>query len=101
LILIDTIRFKEVHHDSSFYYKSNDTVVINKDNLEIKYFYSNDTVHIDGRCKEITTIVERKIPVYKNATDYLGLIKRYYWWIVGIVALLIGIRLLIKFYFKK
>lgn len=101
LVLRDTITFKEVHHDSSFYYKSNDTIVINKDNLEIKYFYSNDTVHIDGRCKEVKTIIERKVPVYKNNTDYVALFKRWFWWIFGIVALLIGIRLVIKLYFKK
>ncbi len=101
LVLRDTITFKEVHHDSSFYYKSNDTIVINKDNLEIKYFYSNDTVHIDGRCKEVKTIIERKVTVYKNNTDYVALFKRWFWWIFGIVALLIGIRLVIKLYFKK
>jgi hypothetical protein len=101
LVLRDTITFKEVHHDSSFYYNQKDTVRIEKGNMEIKYFYSNDTVHIDGRCKEVKTIIERKVPMYKNNTDYVALLKRWFWWIFGIVALLIGIRLVIKLYFKK
>jgi len=96
----DTIRFKEVKHDSSFFYKQSDTVRIEKGNLEIKYFYSHDTVHIDGRCKEVQTIIERKVPIYVPTTDYVAMFKRWFWWIVGIVALLISIRLVFKLYFK-
>lgn len=101
LLLRDTITFKEVHHDSSFHYNQKDTIRIEKGNMEIKYFYSNDTVHIDGRCKEVKTIIERKVPVYKNNTDYAALFKRWFWCIFGIAALLIGIRLVIKLNFKK
>ena len=101
LIIRDTIRFNEVRKDTLFYYNQKDTVIIEKDNMQIKYFYSNDSVYIDGRCKETIKVIERKIPIYKNSTDYVALFKRWFWWIVGIVALLIAIRVLIKLYFKR
>ena len=101
LVIRDTVRFTEVRKDSVFYYNQKDTVIIEKENLQIKYFYNNDSVYIDGRCKETIKVIERKIPIYKNATDYGALFKRWFWWAVGIVALLIGIRLVIKLYFIK
>lgn len=101
LVLRDTVRFNEVRKDSVFYYNQKDTVIINKENLQVKYFYSNDSVYIDGTCKEVTKVIERKVPIYKNATDYVAIFKRLFWWIFGVVALLIGIRIVIKLYLNK
>lgn len=61
----DTIITKEVRKDSIFYYNQRDTVIISKNNLEIKYIFNKDsTVYITGKCKSDTII--REIPVIIN-----------------------------------
>jgi hypothetical protein len=85
----DTIKVPEVHRDSMFFYNQKDTVIITKDNLEIKYFYSNDSVYIDGRCKEKTIIKERTVTINKYKQN-----PTWYWWIIGI---LVGLLLLKRF----
>lgn len=61
----DTVTFPEVRTDSVFFYNQKDTVLIQRGNLEIKYFYSHDSVFIDGRCKEKIIVKERTLTVNK------------------------------------
>ena len=96
LVIRDTVRFMEVHTDSMFYYNQKDTVIINKENLQIKYFYNNDSVYIDGRCKEVVKVVEHKVPVYKNNTDWLAMFKQFYWVLFGLVFLYLLYRIFVK-----
>lgn len=87
ITVIDTIKIPEVHTDSVFFYNQRDTIIIRKDNLEIKYYYSNDSVYIDGKCKEKTIIKERTITknVYKPR-------EVWYWWVIAFLILLIILK---------
>lgn len=85
----DTVRVPQVRKDSLFFYNQKDTVIITRDNLEIKYFYSNDSVYIDGKCKETVVVKERTVTVNKYKQN-----PTWHWWIIGI---LIGLLLLKKF----
>lgn len=89
ITVIDTIKVPEVHRDSLFFYNQKDTVIIRKDNLEIKYYYSNDSVYIDGKCKEVTIIKERTVTVNKFKPR-----ETWFWWVIGF---LITIMLLKRF----
>ena len=96
MVIRDTVRFMEVHTDSMFYYNQKDTVIINKENLQIKYFYNNDSVYIDGRCKEVVKVVEHKVPAYKNNTDWVAMFKQFYWVLFGLVFLYLLYRIFVK-----
>lgn len=85
----DTIKVPEVRTDSMFFYNQKDTVIITKDNLEIKYYYSNDSVYIDGKCKEKLIIKERTVTVNRFKSQSYW----YYW----IIAFLLSLILLKKF----
>lgn len=92
ITVIDTVTIPEVRTDSVFLYNQKDTVIIQKDNLQIKYYYSNDSVFIDGTCKEVTVIKERTITknVYKPR-------ENWFWWVIGILVLL----LILSRFFKR
>lgn len=83
----DTVVVPEVRTDSIFFYNQKDTVIITRDNLEIKYFYNNDSVYIDGRCKEKTIIKERTVTVNKYKPREV-----WYWWVIGILLLLMVLK---------
>lgn len=78
----DTVTFPEVRTDSVFFYNQKDTVLIQKGNIEVRYFYSNDSVFIDGTCKEVTVVKERVVTVNK--------FKQSSNWPWFIVVLLVG-----------
>jgi hypothetical protein len=64
LRVIDTVTFitKEVQVDSVFRLTT-DTVVIRKDNLTIKHYYSRDSVFIWGECASDTIYRVREVKV--------------------------------------
>lgn len=88
ITVIDTVRIPEVHTDSVFFYNQKDTVLITKGNLEIKYYYSNDSVYIDGKCKEVVVIKERVVRVnkYKRTESY------WYLWVIGFLLAIILLK---------
>jgi hypothetical protein len=90
ITVTDTIRVSEVRKDSLFFYNQKDTVIIQRDNLQIKYFYSNDSVYINGTCKEVTVIKERVVTVnkYKPKENY---------WYLWVISFLLGVILLKRF----
>lgn len=85
ITVIDTVRIPEVHTDSVFFYNQKDTVLITKGNLEIKYYYSHDSVYIDGKCKEVVVVKERVVRVdkYKSTESY------WYLWVIGFLLVII------------
>lgn len=110
--VIDTIVVKGVTKDSTFYYRTSDTVIIQKDKLEIKYFFNNNdsTVFIQGKCKG-DTIYKDKI-IYVNSIEVekvltwkqrikIWLVDNW-WWILLLFSIIgIAIRFVIKFYTGK
>jgi len=107
--VIDTIVVKGVTKDSTFYYRTSDTVIIQKDKLEIKYFFNNSdsTVFIQGQCKG-DTIYRDKI-IYVNNLEvekvltWKQRVKIWFvdnwWWILIVVSIIVfAIRFVIKLY---
>lgn len=88
ITVIDTVRIPEVHTDSVFFYNQKDTVLITKGNLEIKYYYSHDSVYIDGKCKEVVVVKERVVRVdkYKSTESY------WYLWVIGFLLAIILLK---------
>lgn len=95
----DTIYVKGVTKDSTFYYRTSDTVVIQKDKLEIKYFFNNSdsTVYIQGKCKGDTIYKDRIVYVNTlNVAKALTRSERFkiwmfenWWWILGILSVVV------------
>ena len=90
--------------DTAFISQPGDTVYLTKDKLRIKYVLHNDTISIQGECISDTIIKTVKIPyevirVEKESfIDQLQrTVKKFFWWILCILAVIIGLRFLIKF----
>lgn len=99
LKILDTIRINDtltslqyeadivIHIDSI-----HDTVIVQKDRLEIKLNRIHDTLYIQGKCKADTVIVQRTIPVEKIKIirpDKLdNLIKAIPWLVSGFIVFL-------------
>ena len=61
----DTIYINDNSTDTLFMQSSSkDTVFVNNGRLLMKYFYSNDTVFLSGKCKD--SVIIREIPVTIN-----------------------------------
>ena len=64
LVVRDTIKIDKVKHDTSFHFNSTtDTIVIDKGRLQMKYYYSKDTVFLSGTCKDSVIIREIRVPI--------------------------------------
>lgn len=90
--LHDTVITKEVFHDTTVVTKPNDTLIFYKDQWHVKIVRINDTLQVNGGCKNDTLIVERKIPVDRivNKIDYWSGIIVFLKWLVVLAAMLIG-----------
>lgn len=66
-IIRDTIYSKSVKKDSLFFYNQKDTVVIREGKLVMKYFYSRDSVYLQGNCLTDTIYVDKT--VITNTTE--------------------------------
>ena len=80
-----------------------DTVIIQKDRLQVKLSRIHDTLFLTGRCKGDTVYITRKIPVEKikivKADKIDNLISKLPWIVIGVICLmllLVFIRLLPK-----
>lgn len=91
----DTIRITRDKKDTIFSQsRTKDTVVLDKGRLLVKYFYSNDTVFLQGECRDSVIIKER--PVY--ITDVRPVSEElpvWFWWVV-IGAGLFGVMAIIR-----
>jgi hypothetical protein len=89
--VIDTIRISEVKHDTAFNFSSSkDTVVIDKGRLTMKYYYSNDTVYLSGKCKDSVIIREVQVPIDNQVkVEQVGWDKMLFWVLLGVVFTLL------------
>lgn len=94
----DTIIREEVRADTVLIWDSiqGDTVVIQKDNLEIKTIIRDQKIYIEGKCKGDTVFIDRKIPFekikYIKENPFGRLWKktlRILPWILGLILILI------------
>src|SRR5438094_1935470 len=57
----DSFRIPGVKADTAFRFQTgNDTIVLDKGRLVMKYFYSHDTVYLSGNCRD--SIIVSNIP---------------------------------------
>jgi len=66
IVINDTMTIPQVESDTIIYIDSiRDTVILQKDRLEITLNRIHDTLYIRGKCKADTIIIHRSIPVEK------------------------------------
>ncbi len=92
LFIRDTIPIREIETDTILHLDSiHDTVIIQRDRLEIKVHRHTDSLFIGGQCKADTIYLDRKIPVEKIkmvASDKMDhLISKIPWLVSGLIVL--------------
>ena len=87
LTIRDTITYvtDRVEVDSVFTH-SKDTVILQKDNLTVKYYYSRDSVYLYGECESDTVLIpyETKVPVERVVYNESWKMPKYFWWLIFI-----------------
>ena len=92
IVINDTMTIPQVEADTIIYIDSiRDTVILQKDRLEITLNRIHDTLYIRGKCKADTIIIHRSIPVEKIKVVKLDkldqLISKIPWMVSGIICL--------------
>ena len=77
-----------------------DTVVLEKERLQVKLLRMTDTLRVEGTCNPDTIFYEKQIPIekIKLVTEPFSLktLKPVLWLLVGILLLVLILRLVIK-----
>ena len=94
IVINDTMTIPQVEADTIIYIDSiRDTVILQKDRLEITLNRIHDTLYIRGKCKADTVIMNRTIPVEKIKIvkpDKLdNLIAAIPWLISGLITIVV------------
>jgi len=94
LFIKDSVIIPQVRFDTMFDYKTiPDTVIIQKDRLQIKLRKIHDTLFLTGKCKGDTVYITRKIPVEKIKIvkpDILdNFISKLPWIVIGLICLVL------------
>jgi len=94
ILFIDTLTTPQYEADTMIYIDNiHDTIILQKDRLEIKLNRIHDTLYIQGKCKADTVIVQQAIPVEKikivKADKLDQLISKIPWLISGLICILI------------
>jgi hypothetical protein len=85
----DTLKIPGAKADTIFSSAGvNDTVVLQKDRLTVKYFQSNDTVFLSGECRD--SVIVRQVPVKVSAAAKGGY-PLWVWVIVGVAVACFGV----------
>ena len=104
IFINDTLTTPQYEADTMIHIDSiHDTIIMQKDRLEIKLQRIHDTLYIQGKCKADTVIVQRTIPVEKikvvKADKLDQMISKIPWLISGLICLLIfAIVITLKFF---
>ncbi len=94
LFIRDSVIVPQVQVDTMFDYKTiRDTVIIQKDRLQVKLSRIHDTLFLTGKCKGDTVYIIRKIPVEKIKIvkpDYLdNFISKLPWIVIGFICMVL------------
>ncbi len=94
IFIRDSLIVPQVQVDTMFDFKTiRDTVIIQKDRLQIKLSKIHDTLFLTGKCKGDTVYINRKIPVEKIKIvkpDYLdNFISKLPWIVIGLTILIL------------
>jgi len=94
LIIRDSLLVPQVQVDTMFDFTTiRDTVIIQKDRLQIKLSRIHDTLFISGKCKGDTVYITRKIPVETIKIVQAGSLNKFIsglpWIVIGVVILIL------------
>ena len=94
LLIKDSVIIPQIQADTLFDFKTiRDTVIIEKDRLQIKLSRIHDTLFLTGKCKGDTVYIIRKIPVEKIKIvkpDYLdNFISKLPWIVIGFICMVL------------
>lgn len=97
IIVHDTIVTNSVSRDTTFYYKTKDSIIVREGKLVLKYFYNihDSTVYLKGKCLPDTVFYEKQIITNNTELKNDPLVK-YRWWIIGLFLVLLIIAILRK-----
>jgi len=100
ILINDTLTTPQYEADTVIHIDSiHDTVIVQKDKLEIKLKRIHDTLYIQGKCKADTVIVQRIIPVEKIKVvkvDKLdNLIQNIPWIVAGLIFTILFLGLIV------
>ena len=100
ILIKDTLTTPQYEADTVIHIDSiHDTVIVQKDKLEIKLKRIHDTLYIQGKCKADTVIVQRIIPVEKIKVvkvDKLdNLIQNIPWIVAGLIFTILFLGLIV------
>lgn len=89
----DTIFVPGVNHDTVFSIEtilfSKDTIVIQKDRLTQKFFYSKDSIYIYGECASDTVYKDNFRVIEKYLATGNDLYKWLFWGVLALLAFLL------------
>ncbi|MDD4554895.1 MAG: hypothetical protein PHP04_11880 [Bacteroidales bacterium] len=105
LVISDTIAIPQVETDTLIHLDSiQDTIILQKERLEIKISRIHDTLYIRSKSKPDTIIVNNRIPVERIklvSQDKLdNLISKIPWLIGGLIGLVVLIIVIVLKFFK-
>lgn len=103
ILIHDTLVTKAFSFDTIYNFKhSKDTIVINKNNVQVKIFHYKDTVFLKTNVKADTVIKTLKIP-YRQIIYTIDNKKKMlmFWLGTSVAFFLIVVMVFIKFYFFK
>lgn len=98
--LSDTINIQSVEVDTSFVFGNiNDTIIVERDKLIIKYIKTDSLIYLTGECVGDTIYIDREIPIEKIVIQKSPIAKKIKDWTIFGVVLIVGF-LIIKRFFK-
>lgn len=92
--VVDTVQFitKEVHTDSVFKLTS-DTIIIQKDRLTMKHYYTRDSVYLWGECASDTIIQVREVKVpFEKVVYNESFFPKWVWFLFFVLIILLFLR---------
>ena len=94
IVIRDSLIVPQVRVDTMLDFKTIlDTVIIQKDRLQIKLSRIHDTLFVSGKCKGDTVYITRKIPVEKIKIVQAGYldncISKLPWIAIGVICLIL------------
>ena len=99
--LSDTIFFNNVSVDTSFVFGNvNDTIIVERDKIKIKYIRVDSVVYLTGECIADTVYITHEIPIEQIIAEKPPISKDMKNWAFIIAVVLIGF-LVLKRLFKK
>ena len=96
--LLDTIQIKGVDVDTSFVFATNnDTIVIEREKLKIKYVKVDSLIYLSGECEGDTIFIDREIPIEKIVVQQPPFMQKMREWIIVLLIVSLIVFVIRKF----